>query len=222
LRGSFADWLATRSSSFRKNHRRRSRMLTEAGGAIRLGTIQTLSNDISALMRLHAERWSGRGTSSLVAQGDRFTAMLEAAGRELTPSGRFRIWLVEIDGQPIWANLFLAAGGELLAVNSGWDERWRKLSPATLGMVRAIEDAFERGERRLDLGIGEDPYKLEFADGDDPVGWGMLIPSGRRMALTILRTSPMLLNSAARRTAKRTLTPERIDALRGLRRRLRP
>ncbi len=221
LRGSFAQWLAGRSSSFRKNHRRRSRMLTEAGGTMRLGTLQTLTADIDALMRLHAERWSGRGTSSLVAQSDRFKRMLEAAGRELTPSGRFRIWLVEVDEQPIWANLFLAAGGELLAVNSGWDERWRKLSPATLGMVRVIEDAFERGERRLDLGVGEDPYKLEFADGNDPVGWGVLIPSGRRMALTTLRTSPMLLDSAARRTAKRTLTPQRQDRLRTLRNRLR-
>jgi CelD/BcsL family acetyltransferase involved in cellulose biosynthesis len=221
LRGSFAEWLAGRSSSFRKNQRRRARMFAEAGGTMRLGTLETLTDDIAALMRLHTERWSGRGTSSLVAQSDRFKEMLQTAGRELTTSGRFRIWIMEIDGQPIWANLFLSAGGELLAVNSGWDERWRKLSPATLGMVHAIEDAFERGERRLDLGVGEDPYKLEFADGNDPVGWGVLIPSGRRMALTALRTSPMLVNSAARRTAKRTLTPQRLDTLRDMRRRLR-
>jgi CelD/BcsL family acetyltransferase involved in cellulose biosynthesis len=221
LHGSFAEWLAGRSSSFRKNQRRRSRMLAEAGGTMRLGTLDTLTADIGALMHLHTERWSGRGTSSLVAHSDRLTKMLQAAGHELTESGRFRIWIMEIDGQPVWANLFLSAGGELLAVNSGWDERWRKLSPATLGMVHAIEDAFERGERRLDLGVGDNPYKLEFANGNDPVGWGILIPPGRRIALTALRTSPMLANSAARRTAKRTLTPQRLDALRGLRRRLR-
>lgn len=221
LGGSFAEWLAGRSSSFRKNQRRRRRMLTDAGGTMRLGTIDTLSDDINALMHLHTERWRGRGTSSFVAHRDSLTEMLRAAGRELTPSGRFRIWLMEIDGQPIWANLFLSAGGELLAVNGGWDERWRKLSPATLGMVHAIEDAFQRDERRLDLGVGEDPYKLEFADGNDPVGWGVLMPSGRRMALTALRTSPMLLNSMARRTAKRTLKPQRLNTLRGLRRRLR-
>jgi CelD/BcsL family acetyltransferase involved in cellulose biosynthesis len=221
LRGSFAEWLADRSPSFRKNQRRRRRMLTEAGGTMRLGTIDTLTEDIGTLMRLHTERWRGRGTSSLVAHKDDLMEMLQAAGRELTPSGRFRIWLMEIDGQPVWANLFLSAGGELLAVNGGWDERWRKLSPATLGMIHAIEDAFERGERRLDLGVGENPYKLEFADGNDPVGWGILVPSGRRMALTALRTSPMLANSAARRTARRTLAPRHLETLRGLRHRLR-
>ncbi len=221
LHGSFAEWLAGRSASFRKNQRRRTRVLDEEGGMMRLGTLDTLTDDIEALMHLHTQRWSGRGTSSLVAHGERLAKMLQAAGQDLTESGRFRIWIVEIEGQPVWANLFLAAGGELLAVNSGWDERWRKLSPATLGMVHAIEDAFERGERRLDLGVGDNPYKLEFADGNDPVGWGILIPPGRRMALTALRTSPMLANSAARRTAKRTLTPERLDTLRSLRRRLR-
>lgn len=221
LDGSFDQWLAERSSSFRKNHRRRSRMFAEAGGTIRLGALETLTDDIEALMRLHAERWSGRGASSLVAQSDPFKKMLGAAGRELIPSGRFRIWIMEIDGQPIWANLFLSAGGELLAVNSGWDEKWRKLSPATLGMVHVIEDAFQRGEQRLDLGVGEDPYKLEFADGNDPVGWAVLVPPGPRMALTALRTSPMLISSMARRTAKRSLTPQRLDTLRALRKRLR-
>jgi CelD/BcsL family acetyltransferase involved in cellulose biosynthesis len=195
-------------------------MLAEAHGAMRLGTPETLERDVETLLRLHADRWRARGGSSLVAQGERLRAMLLDAGARLAPSGRLRIWVLEIDGAPAWANLFLSAGGELLAVNSGWDERWRRLSPPSLGMLRAIEDAFERGERRLDLGVGDDPYKLEFADGNDPVGWGILVPPGWRMPLTALRVAPMLLASALRGRVKRTLTETQLERLRALRRRL--
>jgi CelD/BcsL family acetyltransferase involved in cellulose biosynthesis len=215
--GTFESWMASRSASFRKNCRRRGRMFEAEGGVMRLGSVQTLPADIETLMHLHTERWSERGESSLTARADRLPAMLEEAGRALTESGRFRIWVMEIEGRPIWANLFLAAGGELLAVNSGWDERWARMSPPLLGMLHAIEDAFQRGDRRLDLGIGDDPFKLQFADGNDPVAWGILLAPGARLPVTALGTAPMLLASALRDTAKRTLTPEQLDRLRRLR-----
>lgn len=215
--GTFESWLAGRSASFRKNCRRRGRMLAAASGTLRLGSVETLAADIETLMRLHTERWSQRGASSLTARADRLPGMLEEAGSALTPSGRFRIWIMEIEGQPIWANLFLAAGGELLAVNSGWDEQWAQMSPPLLGMLHAIEDAFQRGERRLDLGIGDDPFKLQFADGNDPVAWGILLAPTRRLPATGLRTAPMLLGSALRDTAKRTFKPEQLDRMRRMR-----
>jgi CelD/BcsL family acetyltransferase involved in cellulose biosynthesis len=219
--GTFESWLAARSSSFRKSARRRGRMLAAENGAMRLGTTATLRADIEILMRLHSERWSKRGASSLLARADRLPDMLEQAGRALTDSGRFRIWIMEVDGQPIWANLFLAAGGEVLAVNSGWDERWARMSPPLLGMLHAIADAFQRGDQRLDLGVGDDPFKLQFADGNDPVAWGVLLPPSRRLVTTALRTAPMLLGSAFRDTAKRVLRPEQLERLRGLKRALR-
>jgi CelD/BcsL family acetyltransferase involved in cellulose biosynthesis len=219
--GTFESWLAARSSSFRKSYRRRGRMLVAENGTMRLGTTATLRADIEILMRLHTERWSERGASSMVARADRLPAMLEQAGRALTDSGRFRIWIMEVDGRAIWANLFLAAGGEVLAVNSGWDERWARMSPPLLGMLHAIADAFQRGERRLDLGVGDDPFKLQFADGNDPVAWGVLLPPNRRLAATALRTAPMLLGSAFRDTAKRAMTPEQLERVRHLKRTLR-
>ena len=217
----FASWMAGRGASFRKNCRRRGRMLAAAGGTLRLGSVQTLPADIETLMRLHAQRWSKRGASSLTARADRLPAMLEEAGRALTESGRFRIWVMEVEGRPIWANLFLAAGGELLAVNSGWDEQWARMSPPLLGMLHAIEDAFQRGDRRLDLGIGDDTFKLQFADGNDPVAWGILLAPSARLPVTGLRTAPMLVGSALRDAAKRALAPEQLDRLRNLRRAVR-
>lgn len=215
--GTFESWLAQRSASFRKNCRRRGRMFEAEGGVMRLGSAQTLDADIETLLALHTERWSERGESSLTARADRLPEMLREAGEALLESGRFRIWIMEVGGRPIWANLFLAAGGELLAVNSGWDEQWARMSPPLLGMLHAIEDAFARGERRLDLGIGDDPFKLQFADGNDPVAWGILMAPGARLPATALRTAPMLTGSALRDAAKRTLSAEQLDRLRNLR-----
>ena len=215
--GTFESWMARRGASFRKNCRRRGRMFDAEGGTMRLGSAQTLSADIETLLRLHTERWSQRGESSLTARADRLPEMLREAGEALIESGRFRIWIMEIEGRPIWANLFLAAGGELLAVNSGWDERWARMSPPLLGMLHAIEDAFARGERRLDLGIGEDQFKLQFADGNDPVAWGILMAPGARLPATALRTAPMLVGGSLRDTAKRVLTTEQLDRLRRMR-----
>ncbi len=217
---SFEAWLAGRSAKFRSNYRRRRRMFTEAGGTMRLSTRSSLNADVATLMRLHTERWRGLGASSLVTRAEGVKALLNAAGQALTESGRFRIWVMEIEGEPIWANLFLGAGGELLGINGGWDERRRALSPPLLGMVHAIEDAFGRGDRRLDLGVGDASHKLQFADSDDPIGWWVLMPPSRRQALTLMRTGPMLLRSALREKALRTLKPDQIDHVRDLRRKL--
>ncbi|HTR89536.1 MAG TPA: GNAT family N-acetyltransferase [Solirubrobacteraceae bacterium] len=220
LAGTYESWLSSRGASFRKNLRRRGRMLEAEGGALRLGTPETLEADVASLLELHAGRWRERGESSLLTPGERMPAMLIQAGRALTPSGRFRVWLAEVEGRPIWANLFLSAGGELLAVNSGWDEEYARLSPPLLGMARAIEDAYARGERRLDIGIGDDSFKLQFANGNAPVAWGILAVANRRLAATAARTAPMLASGAVRDAAKRTLTPEQIERLRGARRKL--
>src|SRR4029077_7831622 len=56
--GTFESWLAGRSASFRKNCRRRGRMLAAEGGTLRLGSLQTLPGDIETLLALHTERWS--------------------------------------------------------------------------------------------------------------------------------------------------------------------
>jgi CelD/BcsL family acetyltransferase involved in cellulose biosynthesis len=217
---SFADWMAAKSSNFRGQMRRLRRQFDAAGGIARTSMPETLALDIGQFVRMHASRWEGRGESNLLAYGDRLAPMLDDAGRRLLDSERFQLRLLEIDGEPISAQLFLLAGGSALYMNGGWDERFAQYKPSMLGILGMIEDAFARGYRQLDLGLGEQPYKLRFADGNDPVAWSMLMIPGRRMALTRARTAPTLARNAARDSAKRMLTPEQADRLRALRQRL--
>jgi len=222
---SFEDWFSRRSANFRRRLRVVERNFLAAGGTVRFATPPTLRADVDTLMRLHAARWQTLGetigTSNLVARADHMPDFLSDMGEALLDGGRFRLVVLEIDGEPISAHLAVAAGGEILAVNGGWDERWAHLSPTVHSVRTLVEDAFARGDRRIDLGLGEQAYKLRFSDGDAPVAWLVLLAPGPRLALTGARTAPMLARYAGRDSIKRALTPEQIERARNLRRRLR-
>lgn len=218
--GSFDAWLGSKSSNFRGQMRRMRRRFAEAGGTGRFSTRETLSADMASMVRLHAGRWEGRGASSIVAGGATLAATYEQIGHLLLDEGGFRLRMLEIDGAPMSAQLFAATGGQVIYLNGGWDEAFAQFKPSMLGILDAIEDAFGRGERRMDLGPGAQPYKLRFADGTDPVAWWVLIPAGRRFPLTAARTLPKTTWRELRDAAKRALPPERVDRLRELRRRL--
>lgn len=218
--GSFDAWMGAKSSNFRSQMRRMRRRFAEAGGSGRFSTRETLADDWAAMVRLHAGRWEGRGASSIVAGGTALNTAYQAIGHELLERGEFRLRVLEIDGTPISVQLFAAIGSEVIYINGGWDEEFAQFKPSMLGILDAVEDAFARGERRMDLGPGAQPYKLRFADGTDPVAWWVLIPPGRRMPLALARTLPRTTWRELRDAAKRALPPERVDRLRELRRRL--
>jgi CelD/BcsL family acetyltransferase involved in cellulose biosynthesis len=190
-------WLAGRSSNFRSQMRRMRRRLDKRGGQVR----QVLDpaereRSIEALLRLHAARWEGRGPSGLAGAGVR--ALLHEAAAALGPE-RLRLWTAELDGEPISVQLFHAAGGEIKYWNGGWAEEHADLKPTMLTILAALEDGIARGERRLDLGAGAYPYKLRFADGDDPLTWGGLIVRNRRLPRTRAELLPRVLRYRAKR-----------------------
>jgi CelD/BcsL family acetyltransferase involved in cellulose biosynthesis len=218
---SFDAWLAGKSSNFRSQMRRLRRQFDAAGGRMRLSTEETLTADVELFVHMHASRWEDRGESNLVAFGDRLSPMLEDAGRRLLAEKRFRLRLLEIDGEPVSAQLFLLAGRDMLYINGGWYEQFAQFKPSMLGILGAIEDAFEHGYRQLDLGLGEQAYKLRFADGNDAVVWSVLMLPSRRLPLTYARMSPTLTGSYLREATRRALPTRRADQLRALRSRLR-
>jgi CelD/BcsL family acetyltransferase involved in cellulose biosynthesis len=201
--------------------RRMRRQFVAAGGTSRLSTAATLRSDVEAFRRLHLARWEGRGVSSMLEYGDALAPMTEDTAAELLPLGRFRLRMLEVAGEAVSAQLFTTAGGEVMYVNGGWDEAFARLRPPMLAILDEIEAAFDRGERRLDLGPGEQPYKLRFADGNDPVAWTVLLVPGRRMAQTAARTAPLLSWMLVREGLRRALSDEQRERLRAVRARLR-
>ncbi|HEU4702437.1 MAG TPA: GNAT family N-acetyltransferase [Conexibacter sp.] len=218
---SFEQWLADRSSNFRQQMRRLRRRFAEQGGVSRVASKATLADDAAALTRLHAMRWDGRGHSNLVDLGERFTAFVVALGEQLLDDERFALRILELDGEPICAQLFVRAGGTTLFVNGGWDERHAALKPSLLCLLDAVEEAFGLGVARFDLGVGVQSYKLRFADGSAPLAWGVLMLPGARLPLTAARTVPALAQARLRDGARRMLPERQVERLRAARGRLR-
>jgi len=218
--GSLDAWLAGKRSHFRKRMRKLRRDVEAAGGTVRMATPETLDDDVAAFMRLHAARWEGRGASAIVEREAQLTRVYTEVGRAHAADGRFRLYVVELDGEPVAAELLAAAGGEVASINGGWDPRHADLGVSNACMLHAIEDAFARGDERLDWGPGDQLFKRRFADGDDPVCWTLLVLPGPRMPLTLARVAPTVARIEGRDALKRALRPERIERVRWLRRRV--
>lgn len=218
--GSLDAWLAASGYRFRKNVRRYRRLFEEAGGAARWTTAATLEADVAAFVRLHAARWEGIGDSRLVALGERLAPFLRDLGGALLAAERFRMLMLELDGEPICADLWIAAGGEVAGINTGWDERHKRLSPPTVASLLAIEDCLARGERRMHLGFGRLDYKRPWANDGETVVWDRLLLPGRALPRTLARNAPAMASRWARTAAKRALPPSEADKLRAVRDRL--
>lgn len=210
--GGFEGWMASRSSNFRSQMRRMRRKLESGGGTVRMlrEPAETRAG-LAALLALHRERWSERGESGLAQPG--VPELLEAAAEALGPE-RLRLWVAEIDGEPISAQLFLAASAEIKYWNGGWSEEHAALKPSMLTILAALEDAIGRGERRMDLGVGTHEYKLRFADGEDAITWGGLIARNRRWPRTRAELAPIVLRYRAKRAVEALPEPvtERVAA----------
>ncbi|HYH54593.1 MAG TPA: GNAT family N-acetyltransferase [Solirubrobacterales bacterium] len=192
LGGGYEAWLKGKSGSFRRENKRKHKKLAEAGGEFRFADAETLADDVSAFMRLHRARLAGQGGSSLTDAGvDR---MLVEVGGELLASGRFRLLCMEVEGQVVAGQVLLAAGRELSAWNSGFDEAYAKFSPSMQCLIHALKDGSERGESRMSLGPGAQDYKYRLSDSEDNAVTHALLPRGggyplarARLASTQLR-----------------------------------
>jgi CelD/BcsL family acetyltransferase involved in cellulose biosynthesis len=220
--GTFAEWLAARKGKFRASLRRLQRMFEQEGGISRLASAATLREDVAAFVRLHEDRWRERGSSRLAALGEGLGGMLTDAGQALLDTApapgaggeRFRLRMLEIGGDTVCADLALAAGGQIVGFNSGWDERYSRLSPAQLAILHGIEHGFSYGDERLQLGWGGQAYKQRFADGDEPIAWNLLLPARSGLALTLAGNAPLLAGARLRGAGKRLLPERQLDRLR--------
>lgn len=171
----FPAWMKAKSGNFRQQMRRGRRQLEAQGAIFRTRPqAEELDRDLDTFFRLHHARWADKGGSSALSPG--VEEALRAAGRELVGSGRFRLSSIDVGGETISSHLFLAAGSEASYWLGGFDERWATQRPSMLALVEAVEEGMRHGERRLDLGPGDQAYKYRLANGEDPLETITIIP----------------------------------------------
>ena len=125
--------------------------------------------------------------------------------------------VLEVAGMPVCVDFGLLAGTQLAAVNSGWDERYAKLAPAKLAVLRVVQGAYERDCTRVHLGVGEKANKLRLANGNDPVAWTLLMAPVLAAADDLRRRAAGAAAPACQDAAERALSPDKLEALRRLR-----
>jgi CelD/BcsL family acetyltransferase involved in cellulose biosynthesis len=137
---------------------------------------------------LHEDRWRGRGGSRAV--GADTQPVLAEVARALDGTERLTMELLEVDGRPVSAHLFLAAGEETTYWLGGFDEAYAADRPGLVALLQGVEHALGRGAARLDLGPGDQPYKRRFADAERELDWVTLVLPGPRRLVSAAAARP--------------------------------
>lgn len=185
------DWLADKSRNFRKQTRRHRRRLDEHGVVFRLARPDEAAARLADFARLHEARFAYRGGSAVL--DERVMRMLEHAAPQMMTHDRFRLHLVEHDGQVLSAEIVLAAGGEATSWLGGFDDRWAREQVSMQGLLAAVDYAMECNDTRLDFGPGAQSYKLRFCDREEQLDWCRLYPPGPLRPLAMAITLPRQL-----------------------------
>lgn len=123
---------------------------------------------LERLLDLHGERWRGRADavpfSRHASDRDWHRRAVAAAAR----AGRARIAEVREDGRSVAAILLLLAGRGATLYAGAISEGGRLKGPGHVAILTAIEAAMAAGAQAVDLGRGEEEYKMRFAPAPDP------------------------------------------------------
>jgi CelD/BcsL family acetyltransferase involved in cellulose biosynthesis len=199
----FESYLETLGSSHRYNFRRRLRQLQRTFD-VRFERVETEEQRRAALdvlVRLHIQRFDGRGgsdalnTPDLVAFHDEFSAL--ALRR-----GWLRLFVLRLDGRPAAALYGFRYGTRFAFYQAGFDEAFARYSVGLVTMGLSIEAAIEEGAREYDLLHGDEPYKFLWARSTRELERIELFPPGAAgLAHRLLRRGSREARARLRRLA---------------------
>jgi CelD/BcsL family acetyltransferase involved in cellulose biosynthesis len=188
---SFDEFLEGRSRNFREQVRRRQRKLSrEHSVCFRLATDRNrFEEDFDTFMRLHQ---AGRRDSLVFAGGQ--AAFHRQFARAALERGWLRLWILELDGRPAAAWYGLRLGGAETYYQAGRDPTFDRDSVGFVLLCHSIRSAFEDGMQEYRFGLGPEPYKDRFAEGDpglDYLAFGAGVRAGLALrAASVARRLP--------------------------------
>jgi CelD/BcsL family acetyltransferase involved in cellulose biosynthesis len=162
---SWEEFLASRSSNFRKQARRRERQLSlQHEVSFRLcEDAERLQSDLDELYRLHTQRFGKHQDCWFCGANEQFHREFSARALE---KGWLRLWILELDGKPAVAWYGFRFQGIEFSYQSGRDPAWNHASLGFIIEVHAIRQALEGGMREYRFLEGPEDYKYRFANAD--------------------------------------------------------
>jgi CelD/BcsL family acetyltransferase involved in cellulose biosynthesis len=201
---SFEGFLASRSRNLRSQIYRGERKLArDFKLRYRLTSDpQQLEHDLQTLMRLHAARW-GDGSSRAFA-GHRGAFHVDFA-RQALANGWLRLWIMELDHQPVAAWYGFRFSGLESYYQAGRDPAFAAYKVGFILLCHTIRCAFDDGLREYRFGLGDEPYKGRFAERDPGLDTVAFAAGARgRLALAGIRAALRMPAAVRRGRAWRT------------------
>lgn len=177
LPASWPEYVATLSKSHRKQVRRLTRRMLDAGRA-RLHVARDaleIERAFDLLVDLHQRRWQSRGQSGIFASR-RFLAFHRALIRRLFAAGQMELLWLEVEGRPIAAEYHLLGNNRLYAYQSGIDPERLDYEPGRLAVAATVARAIELGRRSYDFLRGDEPYKAHWRAMPMPMIEARVVP----------------------------------------------
>jgi CelD/BcsL family acetyltransferase involved in cellulose biosynthesis len=178
---------ASRIAAKKRNlHRRRLRQLATLG-TVSWTTARTpdeVAAELEHAFEVHARRWQGRPDGSTFGSAHRRGFHREAA-RALAAQGAVRILTLRIDGRPVAFHYWFMLGTTMYVHRLAFDPALARFSPGQVTLLQAVADASAEGARRVEFLGGNERYKVELADGFEPLHQVIGLPSGWMARLAI-------------------------------------
>jgi CelD/BcsL family acetyltransferase involved in cellulose biosynthesis len=160
---SWEGFLAARSSNFREQVRRRERKLArEHRIAFRLADSASLERDFEVLVALHGLRWGG-GSPAFAGPMKRFHREFASCALD---RGWLRLWLLEVNGDPVAAWYGFRFAGSESYYQSGRDPAWDRYRVGFVLLAHTIREAFNDAVGEYRMLRGGESYKDRFATED--------------------------------------------------------
>lgn len=160
----YADWdayLASRSSNFRQQLRRRERMLEQRHAlGYRSLAPDGFERDFGQLLSLHASRWGPRTSF----QAD--IGLHRDFARVALERGWLRLWFMELEGRPVAAWYGFRFAGVMSYYQAGRDPAWEDASVGLVLLAHTVREAIRERADEYKLLRGAEAYKYRFTDDD--------------------------------------------------------
>ncbi|MBI5235103.1 MAG: GNAT family N-acetyltransferase [Deltaproteobacteria bacterium] len=165
---SFEEFLEERGASIRRKIKTEQRKLSRLSGVVvrRTSGAHELDRDYAELVRLHGERWSGKGTSGAFSD-PLFSAFHRGVCGWMLDCGFLELGFISVSGRNIAAIYNLNYNGKVYFYQSGMDKDFnRSMSPGLLLHSLSIRDAIDAGATEYDFMIAGpgDAYKKTWTD----------------------------------------------------------
>lgn len=171
-----------KTNSRKRAHHKRSRKLLAGFGRVEVVNARTLEELEPALeeaFRLHELRWRNRpdGSGFVTETGKRFT---RAVMRGLAEIDVARIVLVTVDGRAVASSWNLLLERHAFLHRLAFDPAYARCSPGVVNALNSLELAASEGVVKAEFLGGTERFKLEFADGFEPLHLGLGLPGSAK------------------------------------------